>query len=38
MNLLFDTNIILWIARDTSGYKDKVIEAMTSGLLQQLLY
>jgi tRNA(fMet)-specific endonuclease VapC len=26
MNLLFDTNIILWIARDISGYK--IIEAM----------
>jgi tRNA(fMet)-specific endonuclease VapC len=26
MNLLFDTNIILWIARDTSGYK--IIEVM----------
>jgi tRNA(fMet)-specific endonuclease VapC len=26
MNLLFDTNIILWIARDITGYK--IIEAM----------
>ncbi len=26
MNLLFDTNIVLWIARDISG--SKVIEAM----------
>ena len=26
MSLLFDTNIILWIARDTTGYK--IIEAM----------